>query len=82
LPLSKRVQISSNEGSILLAVSAFQLGQCASISAAAKAYSVSKSTLLRRIHRSTLREEYTPTNKRLTLIEEEVLLQDILKLDA
>jgi len=80
--LPKRVQISPNEGSILLAISAFQSGQCASISAAAKGYNVPKTTLIRRIHGGTAREDYTPTNKKLSCTEEEVLVTAILKLDA
>jgi hypothetical protein len=63
-------------------MSAFQSGQCASISAAARIYNVSKATLTRRINGGTTREDYTPTNKKLTNIEEEVLVRDILKLDA
>jgi DNA invertase Pin-like site-specific DNA recombinase len=63
-------------------MSAFQSGQCASISAAARIYNVSKATLTRRINGGTAREDYTPTNKKLTNIEEEVLVRDILKLDA
>ncbi len=82
MPPPYRVQISPKEGSILLAMSAFQSGQCASISAAAMAYNVPKTTLLRRIHGGTAREDYTPTNKNLTSTEELVLVRDILKLDA
>ena len=66
----------------MLAMSAFNSGQCASISAAAKAYNVSKSTLFNRIQGRPSREDYTPTNKRLSKIEEEVLVRDILKLDS
>jgi hypothetical protein len=66
----------------LLAISAFQSGQCASILAAAKIYNVSKATLTRRVNGGTSREDYAPTNKRLTDLEEEVLTRDILKLDA
>jgi DNA invertase Pin-like site-specific DNA recombinase len=77
-----RAQISPNEGNILPVMSVFQSGQCASILAAARIYNVSKATLTRRINRGTTREDYTPTNKKLTNIEEEVLVRDILKLDA
>jgi len=80
--LQKRVQISPNERSILLAISAFQSGQCASISAVAKAYNVPKTTLIRRIRVETAREDYTPTNKKLSCTEEEVLVTALLNLDA
>ena len=79
---SKRVQISSNEGRILLALSAVQSGQCKTPSAALKMYSVPRNTLYRRINGQTPREDYTLTNKRLSLIEEEVIVKNILKLDA
>jgi hypothetical protein len=79
---SKHVQISSNEGRILLALSAVQSGQCKSPSAASKMYSILRNTLYRRINRQTSREDYTPTNKRLSLIKEEVIVKNILKLDA
>ena len=79
---SKRAQISSKEGNILLAMSAFQSGQCANVFAAAKAYNVDHKTLYRRINGGISREDYTPTNKKLSLIEEEVIVKNILKLDA
>lgn len=82
MPQLQRVQISPNEGSILLAMSAFQSGQCASVYAAAKAYNVNHRTLARRINGGTSREDYTPTGKRLSYIEEEVIVQNILKLDT
>jgi hypothetical protein len=63
-------------------MSAFQSGQYASISATAKAYSVPKATLARRINGSTSRESYIPNNKKLSLVEEQVIVQNILKLDA
>ena len=82
MPPPKRVQISPNEGSILLAISAFQSGQFPSISAAVTAYNVPKTTLYHRIQGRPSREDYTLTNKKLSKIEEDVLLRDILKLDA
>jgi len=78
----KRVQTSSKEGNLLLAISAFQSGQCTSVNAAAKLYDVVPKSLYRRINSGTSREDYTTTNKRLSDIEEEVIVQDILKLDA
>jgi hypothetical protein len=79
---SKRVQKSSNEGSVLLAISAFRSGDIGSVNAAAKTYGVSKSTLLRRLKGSPAREDYMPQNSNLTPIEEEILLNSILKQDA
>ena len=76
-----RVQTSQNEGSIMLAMSAYHSGQCDSISAAARTYKVSKATLCRRIQGTASREDYTPYNKKLTKIEEEALIKDVLKLD-
>jgi hypothetical protein len=52
------------------------------MSAAAKIYNVSKTTLVRRLHRGTSREQFAPPNRRMTVIEEDVLIRDILKLDA
>jgi hypothetical protein len=66
----------------LLAISAFQSGQFSTIPAAAKAYNVSRTTLYERIKGRPSREDYTPNNKKLSKIEEDVLLRDILKLDA
>ena len=79
---SKRVQTSPNEGNILLAISAFQSGQCASMSAAAKTYGVPKTTLIHRIKGRPIREDFKPKNKRLSTIEEEVIVKNVLKLDA
>jgi DNA invertase Pin-like site-specific DNA recombinase len=63
-------------------MSAFQSGRFSTISAAAKAYNVSRTTLYERIQGRPSREDCTPTNKKLSKIEEDVLLRDILKLDA
>jgi hypothetical protein len=82
MPPSKRVHISPNESSILLTLSAFTSGQYASILAAAKIYNVSKTILIRRLRRGVTREQFTLPNRRMTVIEEEVLIGDILKLDA
>ena len=76
------VKISPNEGSILLAMSAFTSSQCASISAAAKTYNVSKTILFQRIQGKASREDFTLANRRITVIEEEIIVRDILKLDA
>ena len=82
MPPPKRVQISPNEGSILLAISAFQSGQFPSISAAATAYNIPKTTLYHRIRGRPSREDYVPTNKKLLGAKEDVLVRDILNLDS
>jgi hypothetical protein len=81
MPPPKRVHVSPNEGSVLLALSASTSSQCASNSAAAEIYNVSKITLIRRLHGGVTREQFTPPNRRMTVIEEEVLTRDTLKLD-
>ena len=53
-----RAQISPDEGNILLAMSAFQSGQCASISATARIYNVAEATLTRIINGGTAREDF------------------------
>ena len=82
MALPKCVQTSSKEGSILLAISALEPYQFTSISAAAKAYNISKATLARRINGVTSRENYITLNKNLTQAEEEVLVREILKLGS
>ena len=82
MTIPQRVQTSSNEGNILLAISAFKSHQFTSIREAARTYNVSKTTLTRRICRGTAREHYIPLNKNLTKAEEEVLVREILKLDS
>jgi len=77
-----RTEINPNEGNILLAILVIHSSQRASISAAARAYNVSKATLARRIKGSTSREVYTPANKQLINIKENGITGDILKLDA
>lgn len=78
----QRVQTSSKEGSILLAISALTSHQFTSTSAAAKAYNIPKATLARRMNGTTSREHFVPLNKNLTQAEEEVLVREILKLDS
>ncbi|KXL45113.1 MAG: hypothetical protein FE78DRAFT_90871 [Acidomyces sp. 'richmondensis'] len=70
MPPPKRVQTSLNEGYILLAISAFQLGQFHLILAAAHTYSIDRTTIYRRIRGQPSREAYRPTNMRLTKTEE------------
>nr|POF17747.1 pogo transposable element with znf domain [Quercus suber] len=73
--------MTSNEGAVVLAMSAFRSGQFKSVRATAQAYNISKTTLLRRINGHPSKEDYTPENKRLSLVEEEAIIQWILRLD-
>ena len=77
-----RTGSSPNEGSLLLAISAFKCGQFQSIRAAAKAYSVSQTTMRRRINGTPSRDEYRPNNTKLSKYEEQGLVQMILELDT
>ena len=74
--------MSSRDGSILLAMSAFQSGQFRSIRAAAHAYNVPPTSLARRISGVTSRADFRPKNTRLAKSDEAFLIQEILKLDA
>jgi hypothetical protein len=75
--------MSSNiEGRIALAIYALGSGQCKSIRAAAKAYDVPRSTLQERYHGIRPQRETRPAACKLTITEEEVLLQRILDLDS
>lgn len=72
----------SNQDTIIQAVQAYHAGQFKSIRAAAKAFSIPKTTLTERLAGIPSRADIPAHNRALTLIEEEVLLQKILNLDA
>lgn len=68
------------QGQVDLAVSAFQNGQFQNITAAAKAYNVPRSTLVRRLNGTASRRDTTPNRTQLTSIEEEMIVKYILDL--
>jgi len=74
------LQSISNEANIQLAIQAIDQGQIPSVQAAAKTFNVSKSTLQRRTKGTTSPCDSIPTNRKLTLIEEEVIVQYVLDL--
>jgi hypothetical protein len=74
-------QSSSNEGGILLAIQAIQLGQIPSIRQAAEQYNVPRTTLSRRMNGTRSKHSTFLGTQRLTLSEEKVLVQKILELD-
>jgi hypothetical protein len=73
--------ISNTEGRLALAIEAFNSGQCKTLRAAAAFYDVPHATLYRRHAGALPQQETRPAACKLTLIEEEVLLQRILDLD-
>jgi hypothetical protein len=73
---------SNSEGRIALAIQALSSGYCKSLRAAAAAYDVPYTTLYERHSGIRSRRETRSAACKLTLTEEEVLLQRILDLDA
>jgi hypothetical protein len=74
-------QSSSNDGSILLAIQAIELGQIRSIRQAAEVYSVPFSTLRDRMNGTRSKRDSFRGTQRLTPSEEKVLVQKVLELD-
>ena len=70
----------SNEVDIVLALSAVNRGQFSSVRRAAATYNVSKSTLLRRLNGVDARRDCEPNRKKLTKLEEEVVIGHVLDL--
>jgi len=68
-------QDSSKEGRFLLAIRAYQNDQFSNIRAAAKAYNVSKSTLMMCLCSRTLCVDSAPNCQKLTSIEESTLVE-------
>ena len=77
----KPLQTTSNEGRILLAISALQSNQISSIRTAAALFKVPKTTLIRRLQGIPLRQDTIPIQRNLSPINEEVLIQKILELN-
>jgi hypothetical protein len=77
----KQAKSSNQEGRIQLAKQAIKQGQFQSIRVAAEVYDVPERTLGYRIHGRTSRDDCTPNSRKLTLYEEEAIIQYILDLD-
>lgn len=73
---------SSKEAQIVLAIQAIKSNPNLSVRKAAEIYGVERTTLKRRINGNTPRQEYRPTNYKLSLAEEETIVQYILELDS
>jgi hypothetical protein len=74
--------LSNQEGRILLAIEAFQLGHIKSIRAAVVSYDITYATLYNRINGIPSRRNSTPNSQKLTPKEELALIQYILDLDS
>jgi hypothetical protein len=74
-------QSSTNEGDLLLAIQAIRLGQIPSVRQATQLYKVPKITLYRRMNGTRSKRDSFRGTQRLTLSEEKVLVQKVLKLD-
>jgi DDE superfamily endonuclease/Tc5 transposase DNA-binding domain len=82
MPLPKQAESSNREGRLLLAKEAIEQGQIQSIRAAADAYDVAPSTLSSNIRGVPLRSDCIPNCRKLSLCEEEAIVQYILDLDS
>jgi hypothetical protein len=72
----------SNEADIQLAISAIHTSQILAVSRAASAYNVVESTLRNRRAGKPARRDCKPNSKKLTQLEEEVIVRYILDLDT
>ncbi len=79
---SLKMESSSNESRILLAIKALQKDQKLTIRAAARIYQVSHTTLIRRRAGDKSRSDIIANSRNLTDLEEDVLLERILSLDS
>jgi hypothetical protein len=73
---------SQQEGRVILAIQAFNSGQFKSLRATAQSYKVPYMTLLDRYHGTRPRRESQPNGRKLTDLEEEVLVRHIIDLDT
>ena len=74
--------MAQNEGRIVLALQAYQLGQFSSLRAAARSYEVSHITLTRRHQGTPSRADFVSPHLKLTQTEEATLVQWILSMDT
>lgn len=76
------MQSTQSESRLLLAIQAIKSDPNLSIRAAARVYSVPYSTLGDRLHGRHSRRDTTPNSRKLTDMEEQVIVQHILDLDS
>ena len=75
----RNVQMSYNEGDIYLAISNINSKQIQSVKRAAEIYNVPRTTNQDRRAGRRARRDCEPNSKRLTKLEEEVILQNVLE---
>jgi hypothetical protein len=75
-------QLPCNEAAILLAIEALNQGQIHSVNQAAATYNVPQSTLANRLAGKPARRDCHPNSKKLTKLEEKVIVEHILNLDS
>ena len=75
------MSIQTQEARIILAIEAIRSSKRLSRAKAAKIYDIPYSTLTDRINGRTPRQEYRPPMQKLTELEKEVILRNILELD-
>jgi hypothetical protein len=81
MPSLSQAYAASREGNIHLALSALSRKQIQSQRIAAQTFDVSRSTLARRRARKPARRDCQPNSRKLTQLEEEVIVKHILDLD-
>ncbi len=77
-----QMSVQTQEARIILAIKAIRSSKKLSRRKATKIYKVPETTLRDRIASRTPRDETRPNRYKLTLLEEEVICRNILKLDS
>ena len=82
MPQRRNTQKTYNEGSLQLALLAIKQGEIDSKSRVAAAYNAPRSTIQARCAGALSRRDCEPNSKKLTKLEEEVIVRYILDLDS
>ena len=76
------MEMQNDERKIILALQAIEQDPNLTIRAAAKIYSVNHATLARRKHGQISRRDWQPKSRKLTDLEEEIIVEYVLDLDS
>jgi hypothetical protein len=82
MPQPKQAKSSNKEGRVELAKQAIKLGQSQSLRDATKSFDVAPTTLHDQIHGKPTRSDCLPNSRKLSIYEEEAIIQYILDLDS